>query len=54
MEEIIIADWLEASMIFLNTTIMVNTHRINEGLLIVGRSNVMSDAKRMIQVNTKV
>ena len=47
VEEIIIAEWLEANIGYRNTTIMVNVHMIDEGLGIVGRSVVMNAAKRM-------
>ena len=54
VEDTIIADWLEANIDYHNATIVVNTHRIDEGLGIVGISVVMSTAKRMALLVTKV
>ena len=47
-EKCIIADWLEANMSYRNTNIMVNTHRMDKGLEIIGRSVVMNAAKHIV------
>ena len=54
VEERIIVDWLEANMGYHNATIMVNAHRMDEGLEIIGRSAVINSTKRMLILITKV
>ena len=42
-EEAIIADWMEQGLGFRMTTLMVNQHRHEEGLIPVGRSCVIKN-----------
>ena len=46
-EEHIIADWMEANLGFRNTLLMVNSHRVEEGLMPVGRNAIMTAFDRM-------
>ena len=54
VEESLIADYLEGGFGYRFTTLMVNTQRVDEGKRIVGRSAIMSAAKRMIPLVTKI
>ena len=54
VEEGLIADWMEAGLGFRHTTTMVNQHRREEGLRIVGRSCVMSTFDRMNPILTNI
>ena len=47
IEEQLIADWMEDNMGFRNTTILINSYRLDEGKIPVSRSAVMNAFDRM-------
>ena len=47
VDESIVADWIEAGLVYRYTTIMVNQHRADEGREIIGRNAVMNAVKSM-------
>ena len=53
-DQAIIADYLEGGFGTRYTTLMVNTHRVDEGKDTIGRSSVMNAAKKMNPVVTKI
>ena len=47
-EEELIADWMEQNLSFRNTLIMVNSHRVQEEKIPVGRNTLMHAFDRMV------
>ena len=46
-EETITIDWMEANLEFRNTLVMVNSHRVREGRILVGHNTIMTAFDRM-------